>query len=377
MKREVEAKLDTIADVWNHFIWIYDFCKKEVKFNPEVRTNYFGDILGYFQDTFPIIFSKKKTSSYPDIFSRHISLLQSIYVQQDFIEELLIIFKCNITKGNLKSDPNYSINREIRNELIGHPIRRFKGELVSSCLFGYGSTYEKFLYMRYHKDNNYEFEEMKYNATDVISRHEAFLNTYFDKILNKLKRILKGFSKELLNFEKLMEKKNFDDVIRIASIYFESIFEDDFLYDAKSLKIVYERKDEHGRYQNLIDRFYADLKISIAEINDYIGNIIEPKQIAAQQQVDTKRPHVKIKFVNFSKERSNGMILPVTYHYELGKIATKRNLDDFNFFGGLLREKCSDNNLVIHELDHMASNIDNDIEYYTAYRLICSELKEE
>jgi len=67
----------------------------------------------------------------------------------------------------------------------------------------------------------------------------------------------------------------------------------------------------------------------------------------------------------------------VTYHYELGKIATKRNPMDFDFFGGCLKRKCADSELVISELNHMESNIYNDIEYYTAYRLICTELKEE
>ena len=35
------------------------------------------------------------------------------------------------------------------------------------------------------------------------------------------------------------------------------------------------------------------------------------------------------------------------------------------------------NKIVINELNHMESNINNDLEYYTAYRLICTELKED
>ena len=102
MKEEVIVKLERIADIWNHFIWEYDFCKRKIKFTPDVRTNYFGAILGYFQDTFDIIFENKETKSHSDRFSNQISLLQSIYVQQDFIEESLIIFKCGIDKGDLK-----------------------------------------------------------------------------------------------------------------------------------------------------------------------------------------------------------------------------------------------------------------------------------
>jgi hypothetical protein len=50
---------------------------------------------------------------------------------------------------------------------------------------------------------------------------------------------------------------------------------------------------------------------------------------------------------------------------------------DFEFFGGCLKQKCMDNELVLNELKHMESNIYNDIEYYTAFRLICKELRED
>ncbi|RIV32849.1 hypothetical protein D2V08_10485 [Flagellimonas lutimaris] len=197
MKEEVRYKLDRIADIWNHFIWEYDFFKRKIKFTPEVRTNYFGDILGYFQDTFDIIFSDGESNSYSGRFSNQISLLQSIYVQQDFIEELLLIFKCGIEKGDLKKDFNYSINREIRNELVGHPIRKHNGQFISSFLFGYNGGSDKIVYLRYHKDNNYKFESMEYPVSEIIERHKDFLNKYFDEILNKLKQILLNLSKKL------------------------------------------------------------------------------------------------------------------------------------------------------------------------------------
>ena len=162
MKEELTHKLRQITDVWNYYILKHKFCNKKIKFTDEVKTNYFGDILGYFQDTLDIIFDLRESNSYTDRFSNQISLLQSIYVQQDFIEELLIIFKCKISKGDLKKDSNYYINREIRNELVGHPIRKQKGEFISSCLFGYNGGSDKIVYLRYHKENNYEFESMKF-----------------------------------------------------------------------------------------------------------------------------------------------------------------------------------------------------------------------
>src|SRR5664280_340088 len=135
MKTEVEEKLDRIADIWNYFIWDYKFCSGKIKFNDDVKTNYFGDILGYFKDTLDIVFQTKKATNFNDKFSFSISFLQEIYIQQDFKQEMLEIFKTGINKRDLKQDPSYYINRELRNELVGHPIRKFQDKLVSSTLY--------------------------------------------------------------------------------------------------------------------------------------------------------------------------------------------------------------------------------------------------
>lgn len=380
MKEDVKYKLDQIANVWNHFIWENDFCKQTIKFTTEVRTNYFGDILGYFQDTFNIIFDNRESKSYSDRFSNHISLLQSIYVQQDFIEELLIIFKCEINKGDLKKDTNYSINREIRNELVGHPIRKNNGQFISSCLFGYNGGSDKIVYLRYHKDNNYEFESMEYEVADIILRHKHFLENYFDKILNKLKRILSSFVKKIENIETLIDTKSFDEILNILSVFYESIFKYDFIYDKESLLKIYARKDEHRRYQNLIDKFYSDLKSSLKEKKEYAVEIFEPKKV--YEVSETERPIFimdKIKFINPLERTTTteNIERPVTYNYELGKIATKRNAMDFSHFGGTLKIKCAENQIVLNELEHMELNIYDEIEYYSAYRLICTELNED
>jgi hypothetical protein len=375
LKEEVTYKLDRIASIWNHFIWEYDFCKQKIKFTPEVRTNYFGDILGYFQDTFDIIYADRESKSNSDRFSNQISLLQSIYVQQDFIEELLIIFKCGINKGDLKNDTNYSLNRDIRNELVGHPIRKYRGEFISSCLFGYNSGKDKIVYLRYHKDNNYKFEKMEFPISEIIERHNDFLNKYFDKILNKLKTILSRFVKQIEKLEGLISIKSFDEILNIASTYYESIFRDSYIYDKESLLKIYARKDEHRRYQNLIDKFYSDLRNGLKETKEYVFELFEPRKEINISEIE--KPIFNIKFIDTKEIDTTNKERPVTYHYELGKIATKRNPRDFEFFGGSLKRKCADNKLVLNELNHMELNIYNDIEYYTAFRLISSALKED
>lgn len=375
MKEEVTYKLDRIADIWNHFIWEYDFCKRKVKFTPEVRTNYFGDILGYFQDTFDIIFDDKESKSHSDRFSNQISLLQSIYVQQDFIEELLLIFKCGIEKGDLKKDLNYYINRDIRNELVGHPIRKYKGEFISSCLFGYNGGQNKVVYLRYHKDNNYKFESMEFPIPEIIERHKNFLNNYFDIILDKLELILLSFSKQIEKLEELIDTQSFNEILKIASVYYESIFKNTYIYDKESLLKIYARKDEHIRYQNLIDKFYRDLINGLKETKEYSTELFQPRKKVNISEME--KPIFNIKFIDGKGTDSSDIEKPITYHYELGKIATKRNPMDFDFFGGCLKRKCADNKLVLNELEHMELNMYNDIEYFTSYQLICTELKED
>lgn len=372
MKTEVEDKLDKISNIWNHFIWEYKTCNLKIKFTEDVKTNYFGDILGYFQDTFEIVFQDRKLKTYSDRFSYEISLLQAIYIHQDFIEELLEIFKCDIDKGILKNDINYSINRELRNELVGHPFRKKSGKLISSTTFGYHPKKGCLTYLRYHRDNNFEFELMSYEFSEIIKRHSIFLNTYFDIILEKLKTILTDFVKGLENLEKMIAKNNFETIVKVTSLYFESIFKSDYVYDKESLLKIFNKRQENLRYQNLIDLFYKDLKANINGTKLYVKELFEEQKEIEPKHIE--KPIINITFSKPDKRKIKNEKL--SYHYELGKLATKRNSTDFEFFGSCLKSMCKENELVINELEHMELNIDNEIEYYSSLRLINTILKE-
>jgi|GEM_PF-461049 len=400
MRIEVEDKLDRIADIWNYFIWDYKFCSSKIKFNEDVRTNYFGDILGYFKDTLDIVFSDKKYTNYADKFSFTISFLQSIYIQQDFTQEMLEIFKTGTDKGKLKQDETYYLNRDLRNELIGHPIRKaeipigefdnkecdFCGKpltkpknklaLLSSTIFSYQEKEDEIQYLLYHRNNNFKFENRTFKILDIQKRHSEFLIKYFDEILSKLKTILNEYLSELDKLEKVIEKRDFKTVLKLVELYFEAIFKSDFVYDKDSLLEIYDRRYEHLRYQNYIDRFYFVLRNEIADKRKYVIDIFGSKLV---DKSSLKKPLPKINIIITSSNdpievKEEGK---VTYHYEISKIATKRNTIDFDFFGGLLRSKCKDNELVLNELNYMERNISSEIEYYTSLRLICTELNEE
>ena len=378
MKSDVEIKLEKNAEIWNYYIWEYKFCNNKIKFNQDAQTNYFGDILGYFHDTFDLVFSEKESNSFSGSFTRNLSLLQAVYIHQDFIEELLILFKCNISKGDLKKDLNYSINRDIRNELVGHPIRKsLKGrKLISSTSFAYNAEKGSLKYLRYHKDNNFKFEEMTFQYSDIIERHGKFLNTYFDIILENLKSILHSFIKELGKIENLMKTHDFETMLNFASKAFESIFKNDYIYDKQSLLLIYKKRLEHKRYQNHIDLFLANLKGNLTDTKQNISDLFEPIEIIKEEPIE-RLPFEIIFDTSDSDKKAISTKEKITYHYEIGKLATRKDSSfHFDFASSVLRSKCAENNIVLDELNHMEQNFYNEIEYYCSLNLIRFVLNE-
>ena len=357
-----QKNLEEITTIWDEFILKYKFFHSKINNNNLViSTNYFGDIVSYINDSIPIVFDEKKYSDFSDRFSYYISLLQSIYVQQDFIEELLLIFKCGIIKRDLLRDKNYSINREIRNEIIGHPIRKNKGKLISSSILGYKPNEHSLIYMRYHRDNDFECEILVHDLHDVIKRHESFLNNYTDILLKKLKSFLPAFRRELEKFDVLFKKGDFNTLINFTTIYLESIFEDNICYKKELLLKIYSQIDSHVRYKNFINIFLRDLKTYVDETIEFM----DEKLICKKYKKDASLVNTVITFDNPEQKTKRN-----NYHYELGKLATKRNREDFCFFSSILKVGCKDNPAIQEELQHMENNLNDEIEYYCALRMI-------
>lgn len=382
MSKEIQEKIRKIGDVWNSYILKYRYCNGKTRFTEDIKTNYLGIIFGYFEDTLEIIYKKNSSKSHTKIFANHISLLQSIYVHQDLIEEMLFIFKLEINKGDLKNDENYNINREIRNELVGHPIRKDKyNKLTSSSLFGYDSDISKISYLRYHTENNHNFEHKTIDVSEIIDRHTLFLNTYLDKIYNRLKTILISFIKEIKKVEIHIINQDLPVLLKILNVSFESIFTQDYLYDSDSLLKIHNLKDTHIRYQNYIESFYKDLKQSLKETKEYATQLINwsYKDIKTKRQ---KTPKIEIKFVNYEDTHidiNEKKLIKKSYHYELGKLSdpNRRNSHDFDFFSSPLKSNYKENNMIINELKNMKTNLYNDFEYYCSHRLISKILKED
>lgn len=365
MIEEIENKLEIISKVYSHYILNYKECRKSTRFQKDRPAYSFSETMSYLGDTLGIISQTPKIEDFISAFAYHISLLQAIYVQQDLVLELLYLVNCDLDKGDLKKDSNYTINRDIRNELVGHPIRKVvekiensekkKTVLLSSVLMDIHSNSKVLAYARYHKDNNYEFEKLTFKISDIIERHYSFLNNYLDIIISKFKSILADFSERVSNIIGLIDKKPFELILKLVKLHFESIFESRYCYDEDSLVQIYARKEENERFLFFIETFIKELKDQLEETVREI-------------------PFEFKKRIWANIEQTENIPISLTHHYELGKLATKRNKMDFDFFSGLLRLKCENDDLVQLEIDNMENNIYKPIEYYSSLNLIRRKL---
>lgn len=401
---DAEVKLRRINDIWEHFFLVYKLCDRKIKSTEDIKSNYVSDILGYFNDTFEIVFEKRQKGTITQEIAYNISFLQSLYVQQDFIEELLTVFKCNISKGDLKSDPNYSINRDIRNELVGHPIKKDridhnqesqkkcdacgrifengnrKSTLVSSTLFGYHSGDDKISYLRFHRKDRYKAEVIELTISQIQERHMLFLNKYLDRILDKLKKIILDFRVILLEFQKLIDGGDFKIIVSYAEICFESIYVYGHFKDKESILGIYNRRYQHPRYQNIVNDFFQNLKSDVNETIQEIKRLTGPLEIFRIEPL--KPPEIKITFSDTEQLIKPRKRTKYEYNYELGKLAGSKIYSEFEMYKSFLLSHCNENkiskkrmNEIKMELEHMDKNLNDDLEYYSAYKYLCKIIK--
>jgi hypothetical protein len=366
----IASKIYEISDIWTHFIFEYKFCNSKIKFTEDVRSNYVADLVNYFIDTESVInlsFSQNQTNNN---FADSISFLQAIYIQQDLVEELLLVFKCNINKGNLKLDKSYSVNREIRNELVGHPIRKnlaIGADVISSTLFHFRySDNSKIVYLRYHKKNDYNQELIAYDKREILERHFVFLNKYIDLILDKLRSVLGKFLQTIVEVELWAKKMEFRKFITVISHNYEYIFTRDRLFKQENLLAIYNKINDHKRYKNMISFFYSTLKSQISSdkrrIKDFQKGLSNPaKHINARKK---------------DKNKSNaGHKNEQNIHYEISKLSNRKKFEDFLFFSRLLKRQYPNKRGMIKELENMKTHFNDDIEYYCSYLYIKRILK--
>lgn len=365
--KEIKEKLDRISDVWFHFAWEFKSGRSNVNFNNDTKTTYFGDILTYFGDTFDSLVKRNDSKTYQDHALFFIGIMQIIYVHQDLVGELRYAFKLN--KDDLAHDVNRNINRELRNELIGHPIRRAKNDsnnLISTVIFGNKLSHDKIHYVKYSKENKFVGVEIGHLLKDILDRHFLFLNTGFDSILKKIKAILLPFKKQTLGLQKTINNPriDFSKKLNLVDQLFESIWKENLLYKRKILIEIYSRRNEHTRYQFAFDMFLNELNSSINDRINWIDEILVPKN--AQYDTEEFVPP-KINIVVSTKPPKRAKVqVKRDYGYELGKLFGKHPIWGVSYF----KQEFSKNKPILEELNNMTANDASDLEYYCSYEYL-------
>lgn len=335
-------KLHLIEDTWRHYIWEYDFFREKLNFNDGLNTNYVGVIFGYFHDTLPILKNENKKNeknSLENRFLNSIGILQLIYLQQDLISELKKSF-------GLTHKIDFGTNRELRSELIGHPISRYRDKsLKSFCLFGYNNNeLGDITYLKYHKDNNFKFEAKGYFTNDIIENHFEFLNDSFDEILNKNKFLFIEFKKQLNILLNNFNDLGFEKLLVEISKYSNYFFKSNNVFSYENISKFHMLRDFHPRYDYNTRLFLKNIRSSLIED---INNI-------NQKYLNKKADIIDNEYENLS------------CNYSFGKLYSKHPIFGISYF----KERFSDDKNIIEELNNMEDNINDDFEYYSSYNYL-------
>lgn len=362
-----ERKLDRIRSAWNDYFLQYAFCQKEINYSEEVATNYFGDVVAYLDDTFPIISKKPFLDNDKEHLGNAMALLQAIYVQQDLMDELMIIFALPKSNNDFKKE-----NRDLRNHLIGHPISRDKtGKLISTVFFRYDNPSNEISYVFYEWSNRYQ-GDMRFKSIDeIIEAHRKYLHRNFDIILKKIQTILYKQRKELKRVLSSMKNtRRFEPLVADTFIYFEEIANLDHLYKKDRLLYYYIKRKEHPRYAHAIRLFRGDLKQclteTIADISSYGKPVTLPPPYDPASQ-----PKIEIIYVDDDTFKGKRRKYKKDLGYEISKLHEKGHPLGLDYLLGRFADRPS----VGDELRFMRSNLHDDTEYYAGYHYVKKLLK--
>lgn len=355
----VNETLDKITRTWNSFFWDNNFCQGQINFTNEVRTNYYGEILSYFTDTIDFLENFEFHPDFQKSIFQAIGTLQTIYTHQDLMDELLYIFKLH---KSTKQDKNP--NRQIRNELVGHPIRRIDGELVSSVVFGREFKNGIIHYILYSKENNFQGKEIFHSISSIAENHQQYLEKFTAIIWKRIERILRQLQKKLLIINSLLERNvDFNKLLKVVDHYYNQIYKDNYLFEPMVLSECFNRQNEHPRYKNTINLFVTTLSEYLNETNKYIDELFQP-ELTKWEGVEM--PKIEARFASMSEEGAEKTKRHEYLHYEFLKLFEKHPVFGIDYFF----KKFESEPAIIDELKNMRNYHESNLEYYSSYEYL-------
>ena len=332
----------------------YKYCQGQINFTEEIRTNYYGDILSYFNDTLDLLSDVRFEMNFQKSIFQAIGLMQIMYIHQDLTDELLYIFRLH---KSTKADKNPI--REVRNELVGHPIRRIEGKLISSVFFGREFNNGTIDYFLYSAENNYRGKEIVHDLTSLIENHEKYLSKFLQVIWTRIEKILRQLQKKLKMINLLLTRDI--ELLNVLDHYYNPIFEDNYLFKPDILLSCYGKQNEHPRYRNTINLFLETLEEYIPETISNIDNLFSEKNKKFEFHEPIK---IEVKFIDASEAPTK----PVSkhLHYEFSKLFEKHPVFGIDYF----KEKFKDHADILEELNNMQIHKRDNLEFYSSYEYL-------
>lgn len=350
--KEIFRLLNKIKDVWSHYLWQYSICQRHIRFTNEEKTNYVADLLIYFSDTIHLLSNHKYSDENLESLYNSVAALQFMFVQQDLMDELLTIFK--LPKSSVDSKNPI---RSIRNELIGHPIRRERNKnvLISSVFVTSGTHGDTLEYIQYHIDNGYKSRLLNYKWLELFKTHEDYLIVNFNLIIKKIDKILVDFKREISKLRDSINKLEFTQLVENVESTYNKFYENNYLYKIDNIIYCYNKSDLHNRYSNVVTLYKQDLYDNITYKIDYINFLISGKLISRKDNWS----NINV-LPNENLQKGNS----IEHAYE--KLFLKHPIFDIEFF----MNKFSSNQEVVTELENMREHINEEPEYYSSYEYL-------
>lgn len=278
----------------------------------------------------------------------------------------------NIFKLESSATQDKTPNRDIRNELVGHPIRRDKTnkkKLVSTVLWhkdGSNNNSGSIHYYKYSIEKNFQPEEIEIEIEDILQSHYDLLVKYLDKIIHRLRRILNCFDKKLAWIDSLVDNRiEFTKLEKIISNQFNVVCKVKCLFRTPNILQCFDKKDVHPRYSDTVCEYYQTIKECVSDFKNHIieinaSNEKRKKKRARKIMIDIidniDCNDDKMNVVDVTKKRKD-------FSYEMSKLHERTQL----FYIKIMRDEFYDRKEIVEELDNMSININDDVEYYCSF----------
>lgn len=351
----ISEKINAISHFWIYYACGYQTIRKKLNWPEKNNPTFFFDIVEYLKFSSELVFEKYNQNT-----GNLLSLtgaIQMMYVQQDLLDELRIIFRLP------QANKTGYILRQMRNELIGHPISwDKKGKLQSTVLWNGGFDGEVIEYVKYASENNFVPEkETKYTASELIEQHKQFVNKQLDEIIREINSIRKKYQSQIVGILKLQDDiTEFQKYLRLTQQLFEGVFEQSHAFKPDILQQCYAKIHEHNRYKYAIKLFINTIRNQVSETVEELEKGLNEKRHYVPSQ------DFKVNLISNAKNlASNNKNHNVDYI--LSKLVERKPV----CIPSDLLSYVNEDSLAIAEIKHMEKYYQNDLEYYSAFEYLC------